>query len=116
MDNKNKREMTTRPAPYRQLPPAAGSELTLKSLKNDFEEHKRRRRLCDVVVVLLWLGGLIGFIVWLAILTSNENGQQTTINGIQSNVTSVENNRDSAANWDADLVTSVKHWKRVRLH
>jgi len=92
MDNKNKREMTTRPAPYRQLPPAAGSELTLKSLKNDFEEHKRRRRLCDVVVVLLWLGGLIGFIVWLAILTSNENGQQTTINGIQSNVTSVENN------------------------
>ncbi len=81
--------------PYRQIPPpttGGGGKLTLESLKDEIERLKRRRRCEAVVIIILCFAGLIGYTVWLALVTNNTNVQQTEINLLQNNVTIIENN------------------------
>lgn len=77
-------------SPLQKQPPP--QKPSLDWLRDEIERLKWRQRLAAVVVILLGLAGLIGYTVWLAILTANENSQQTTIDGIRNNVTDTQLN------------------------
>lgn len=96
MNANTKKRMTARPgaAPYRQLPPTSGAnggDIDLRSLKNDVERLKWRQRFCGWILIILGVAALAGLIAWLIILTTNANGEQNVINGIQNNMTVVQN-------------------------
>jgi len=72
-----------------------GKPTTLKEVNEDVESIKRMQRLLMgllILLSLLLLLLLVGSVVWLALVTRNTNDQQSTLNTLGGNVTTLNNN------------------------